>query len=404
MNQDHDQPSWSSYIIARLKETDKKTAETEGGNMNKRNKKNSFLMGALIMLACLPSGLLIGMIGYKAGIDVFPIYLLFLLSMGVALILQTAIHEAGHMVFGLLTGFRFLSYRVLSLIISKEDGKLKMGRFSIPGTVGQCLMGTPVSKEKKPYYLYNAGGLIFNLIFMVFNYLIVFLSRNPYLAIFAAANAMYDLIMLVGNGIPFDGNGIANDGKNIQEMKRHPEAVDTFYRMLDINEMMMNGARAKDIPDDMIDLSETTLHTGSIGTSNLIWKENKLMDEHRFSEAEELMKRIRSNDYPLLDYHQKMLMLDQKYIDCLNGCHEDITNKKTLNYLQGARKSVLTAIRYFYVRALYLKDEKELEKSRQALESLEKDYPFQGEYQTEKELIEIAEENLAVAHIFKELK
>lgn len=351
-------------------------------------------MGALIMLGCLPSGLLIGMIGYRADIDVFPIYLLFLLSMGIALILQTAVHEAGHMVFGLLTGFRFLSYRVLSLIISKEDGKLKLGRFSIPGTVGQCLMGTPVNTEKKPYYLYNAGGLIFNLIFMVFNYLIVFLSRNPYLAIFAAANGMYDLIMLIGNGIPFDGNGIANDGKNIQEMNRHPEAIDTFYSMLDINEMMMNGTRARDTSDDMIDLRETTLHTGSIGTSNLVWKENKLMDEHRFSEAEELMMQIRSNDYPLLDYHQKMLMLDQKYIDCLNGCFEDITDRKTLNYLQGTRKNVLSVIRYFYVRALYLKDEKELEKSRQALESLEKDYPFQGEYQTEKELIEIAEEKL----------
>ncbi|MBQ2658555.1 MAG: hypothetical protein IJF87_08320 [Erysipelotrichaceae bacterium] len=362
--------------------------------MNKRNKKNSLLMGALIMLGCLPSGLLIGMIGYRADIDVFPIYLLFLLSMGIALILQTAVHEAGHMVFGLLTGFRFLSYRVLSLIISKEDGKLKLGRFSIPGTVGQCLMGTPVNTEKKPYYLYNAGGLIFNLIFMVFNYLIVFLSRNPYLAIFAAANGMYDLIMLIGNGIPFDGNGIANDGKNIQEMNRHPEAIDTFYSMLDINEMMMNGTRARDTSDDMIDLRETTLHTGSIGTSNLVWKENKLMDEHRFSEAEELMMQIRSNDYPLLDYHQKMLMLDQKYIDCLNGCFEDITDRKTLNYLQGTRKNVLSVIRYFYVRALYLKDEKELEKSRQALESLEKDYPFQGEYQTEKELIEIAEEKL----------
>ena len=255
-------------------------------------------------------------------------------------------------------------------------------------------MGTPLGREKKPYCLYNAGGLIFNFIFLVINDLLAFFLKNPYLAIFAAANGMYDLIMLIGNGIPFDGYGVANDGKNIQEMKRHPEAVDTFYSMLDINEMMMNGARAGDISDDMIDLRESTLHTGSIGASNLIWKENKLMDEHRFSQTEELLKQIRSEDYPLLDYHQKMLLLDQKYIDCLNGCFEDIADKKTLNYLQGARKSVLSVIRYFYVRALYLRDEKELEKSRRALESMKKDYPFQGEYQTEKELIEIAEEKL----------
>ncbi|MBR4461699.1 MAG: hypothetical protein IKS51_03865 [Erysipelotrichaceae bacterium] len=362
--------------------------------MNKKNKKNRLLMGILLMLGCLPSGLLIGIIGYKAGIDIFPIYLLFLLSMGIALVLQTALHEAGHMVFGLLTGFRFLSYRVLSMILSKEDGKLKLGRFSIPGTVGQCLMGTPTDREKKPYYLYNAGGLIFNFIFMVINYLIAFLSRNPYLAIFAAANAMYDLIMLIGNGIPFDGTGIANDGMNIREMKRHPVAIDTFYNILDSNELMSKGARARDIPEEAIDLREETLHTGSIGTSNLLWKENKLMDEHRFNEAEAFIKEILSKDYPLLDYHKKMLLLDQKYIDCLNGCFEDITDKQTLKYLEGARKSALSVIRYFYVRALYLKDEKELEKSRQAFITLEKGYPFKGEYQTEKELMEIAEEKL----------
>ncbi|MBQ6559729.1 MAG: hypothetical protein IJL85_02765 [Erysipelotrichaceae bacterium] len=362
--------------------------------MKKGNKKNGVLMGILMMLGCLPSGLLIGMIGSRAGIDIFPIYLLFLLSMGIALILQTALHEAGHMVFGLLTGFRFLSYRVLSLIISKEDGKLKLSRFSIPGTIGQCLMGTPAVREKKPYWFYNAGGLIFNGIFMVINYLIAFFSKDPYLAIFAAANGMYDLIMLIGNGIPFDGNGIANDGKNIQEMKSHPEAINTFYHMLDINEMMMKGGRSRDISDEMIDLREETLHTGSIGTANLLWKENKLMDEHRFSEAEELIRDILSKDYSLLDYHRKMLLTDQKYIDCLNGCFEDITDKQTTKYLEGSRKSVLSVIRYFYVRALYLKDEKEIEKNRQAFVAFEKNYPFQGEYQGEKELIAIAEEKM----------
>ncbi len=365
--------------------------------MNQENKRSRILMILLMMLTCLPSGLLIGFIGDRSGIGIFPIYLLFLASMGVALILQTALHEAGHMVFGLLTGFRFLSYRVMSLIVTKEEGKLKLGRFSLPGTLGQCLMSAPANREKRPFFLYNAGGVLFNLIFAVINYLIVFLTKSPYLAIFAAANGMYDLIMLFGNGIPFDGNGIANDGKNIQEMRHHPASIDTFYTMLDLNEIMAKGGRMKDASDAMIDLNETTLRGGAIGAGNLLWKENKLMDEHRFDEVEELLKQISEEDYPLLDYHQKMLLLDQKYLDCLNGSFEDITDKKTLQFLEGSRKSVLSVIRYYLVRALYLKDEAEVKRNREALQSLQKDYPFSGELQSEMELIEIAEEKLKQA-------
>ena len=97
--------------------------------MNKENKRSRILMTVLILLTCLPSGLLIGFIGDRSGVGIFSIYLLFLASMGVALVLQTALHEAGHMVFGLLTGFRFLSYRVLSLLVIKEEEGLKLKRF-----------------------------------------------------------------------------------------------------------------------------------------------------------------------------------------------------------------------------------------------------------------------------------
>ncbi|MBR4421095.1 MAG: hypothetical protein IKS69_01000, partial [Erysipelotrichaceae bacterium] len=54
-------------------------------------------------------------------------------------------------------------------------------------------------------------------------------------------------------------------------------------------------------------------------------------------------------------------------------------------------------IRYLYARALYLKDEKEADKNLQVFASLQKDYPFQGEYQSEKEFMERAEAKLQKA-------
>src|SRR5699024_5270507 len=50
------------------------------------------------------------------------------------------IHELGHLIFGLATGYSFVSFRVGSITIIREDGKFKNKKYSIPGTGGQCLM------------------------------------------------------------------------------------------------------------------------------------------------------------------------------------------------------------------------------------------------------------------------
>ncbi len=39
--------------------------------------------------------------------------------------LQIIIHEAGHLVCGLASGYRFVSFRILSFTLIREDGKLK---------------------------------------------------------------------------------------------------------------------------------------------------------------------------------------------------------------------------------------------------------------------------------------
>lgn len=40
--------------------------------------------------------------------------------------LHIIIHEAGHMIFGLLTGYRFLSFRIMNFIWIKDNGKIKL--------------------------------------------------------------------------------------------------------------------------------------------------------------------------------------------------------------------------------------------------------------------------------------
>ena len=69
-------------------------------------------------------------------------------GMYVALFFHIIIHEAGHLVFGLMTGYKFCSFRVASFMWLKENGKLKLKRLSVAGTGGQCLMSPPDIKER----------------------------------------------------------------------------------------------------------------------------------------------------------------------------------------------------------------------------------------------------------------
>ena len=57
------------------------------------------------------------------------------------------IHEAGHLIFGLLTGYRFISFQVGKTLIQKPTNKpLRVKRIPFNGLGGQCLM---IQKDKE---------------------------------------------------------------------------------------------------------------------------------------------------------------------------------------------------------------------------------------------------------------
>ena len=100
--------------------------------------------------------------------SIWDVVLLFLLFI-VGYFLQIIIHEAGHLIFGLLSGYHFLSFRVGSITLVHLNGTWKWKRFSIQGTGGQFLMIPPENREKVcPYRIYIVGGVISNLIVSIF--------------------------------------------------------------------------------------------------------------------------------------------------------------------------------------------------------------------------------------------
>ena len=97
--------------------------------------------------------------------EVIGVPLVSVLSMLVGGALQIILHELGHLIGGLLSGYRFLSFQAMGIVLVNDGGKLRVTRFNMDGALGQCLMTPPdVPSDKMPVVVYNAGGVVMNVI------------------------------------------------------------------------------------------------------------------------------------------------------------------------------------------------------------------------------------------------
>ena len=142
--------------------------------------KNKIIQGILQLIGIMAVGAVVGYsIGKIAGdslskVDT-PNIILLLIAGVLAFILHIIVHEAGHLFFGLLSGYKFISFRVFDFkIIKDENGKLKIRFERLAGTGGQCLMRAPEYVEGKfKFKLYLLGGVIFNIVFSIVFWLIL---------------------------------------------------------------------------------------------------------------------------------------------------------------------------------------------------------------------------------------
>ena len=191
----------------------------------------------------------------KKGFE-FMYFVFFMVYFLVTMVLHTIIHEAGHLVFGLLSGYRFLSFRVFSFTIVKKDGKFSVKKLKLVGTMGQCLMYPPEWKEDRPYpyVLYNLGGGFLNIITCILM-LPLFAKGSTLCAWIAGVFIFTGVIFAVTNLVPMT-LGIPNDGKNCLDCKRSKEAQRAFYLQLKINADMSDGAELTDFPVELFEVQE----------------------------------------------------------------------------------------------------------------------------------------------------
>lgn len=370
--------------------------------MNKNKKKfnwgqwivfASFLfIGGLCGTLIVNSFDAIVMAGGEVGIATLVIGILLLY---VAIFLQIILHEAGHMVFGLLTGYRFCSFRVGSFMWAKIDGKIRFKRMSLPGTGGQCLMAPPGTiTELIPFRLYNLGGSLMNLITALLFFLISLLcSGAPWLRLTLQMTALVGLAYAIINGVPLRLGNIDNDGYNAFSLGKNPQAVRAFWIQLKINELQTQGYRMRDLPKDWFVLPSEEDMLNSMIATVAVFASNRLMDEHKFKEASDLIDRLLSMKSGIVGLYHSLMICDRIYCELMGENRPEVLagllTKEQLKTMK-SMKNTMSVMRTEYALAL-IRDNNpaKAEKKRTFFLKVTAKYPYSGEVDAELELMDL---------------
>lgn len=318
-----------------------------------------------------------------------------ILGMCLAVYLQIIVHEAGHLVFGILSGYRFSSFRIGSIMLVRINGKIQTRRLSLAGTGGQCLMQPPeLADGKMPYVLYNLGGAIMNLIAAAVSAVLYVLLRDfPYAAAFFLFSALFGAIFALTNGIPMHVGIVDNDGCNARSMGKNPDALESFYLQLKINALQVEGVRLKDMPDSWFREPEDGALKNAMTAARAVFCENRMMDSHDFPAAKAYIDRVLAADTALAGLYRGLLVCDRIYCGLVTGEAPEkmraLLTKEQLRFMK-QMKGYISVIRTEYALALFTHDEKKTQKLHAQFDRVCKTHPAAADVASERELVEIA--------------
>ena len=323
-------------------------------------------------------------------------YILILAGLVLAVWFSIITHELGHLFYGRLTGYSFVSFRIGSLMLIKNKDGFRVKRFTLKGTGGQCLM-TPQCSENKniPYALFNLGGVLFNLFFTgVFFIIFVLFNNVPVLSQIVIIFALISLFSAILNGVPLSVEGIDNDGANVRSLYKSKKARRAFAIQLMINAELSKGTSITDMPKEWFELpSDSDLDNALVATL-AVFHMNRLLAERRFDECRALIRKYLEKKTAMLGIHRSLLMLDAIYIDLITqGDVADVSSFYTaeMTNLMKAMKSFPSVQRTRYAVAL-IKDKNEnmAENIKQSFEKTAKSYPYESDAICERGLMDIA--------------
>ncbi|MBR4085354.1 MAG: hypothetical protein IKK33_13860 [Lachnospiraceae bacterium] len=370
----------------------------------KKKKRNwkSLLGSTIYLLICFCIGMGMGRFlsaNKTPNKDVGSILFIFFFSIFIfylSCLLQMIVHEAGHLVCGLLTGYQFSSFRIGSFMWIKDNDKLRLKRYSLAGTGGQCLMSPPdLQDDKIPYVLYNLGGCLANLLLSVICLLLfLFFREYRYTALFLIICAIVGLLFALLNGIPI--RDISNDGYNALNLGKDKEALRAFWIQLKTNQQYSLGKHLKDLPEEWFTLPPEDKLDNSIIATIAVFRCNYLMDQGKYEEADSLMEDLLQKKTGMVGIHRHLLINDRIFCKIISENSkeqiDELLTKEQMNFMK-SMKTNPSILRTGYLYTKYIKkDESLANKAMAAFEKTAARYPYPQDIESEREMIVYATE------------
>ncbi len=310
---------------------------------------------------------------------------------------QTVLHELGHLVCGLLSGYRFISFRIGNFMLLRESGRFVLRMFAISGTGGQCLMQPPAEIEKDtPYRLYLLGGCLSNLAFSaLFLMLSAGLSSPAAKALFLALAATGFLTALM-NLVPMNTNGIANDGLNTLLLGKSAGVRRAFRLQLYANGWIASGKRIGELPEEWFPLPEEAALENPLTCTVGVLRYDRQFDRHDFAGARETCEYMLRNGRGMLGVHRNELSCELLFLKIFGGCSKaeaDAVLTPDLQKYIKATGSYVSRKRLFYAYELLVnRNPVSAAGALRAFEETAKRYPYSSDVENEREIVALLRE------------
>ncbi|MBO0439650.1 hypothetical protein [Candidatus Enterococcus ikei] len=264
--------------------------------MKKKVKK----VGSILIEMCLGSAggyfsvyLILKNNVHFSGLDI----VIFILALIISYIIHIIIHEAGHGIFGSMTGYKMVSYRIFSFMwVWQKDGSIAFRRFKVPGTLGQCLMAPPpYEKGSFPFYLYLLGGVLANLI----SSLIVGLLFVPH--------SMIAFAFVIAGGFIFITNTLPigfNDGMSIKTASSSEQQQYLLYIQFEVNYQLNQGKTYIDLPESYFVLETAKPKQTYFNDYQQLLKIARFAEQHNWIELNKHMESLWSRLDDLISLYQ----------------------------------------------------------------------------------------------------
>ena len=186
-----------------------------------------------------------------------------LLFMLLWVFVSTFTHELGHMLFGFVSGYKFVYFKLFGTIFYKKDGKWTTARDGHRGAIGQCIMRPDFKyTDKMPYILYNLGGCIANFAFALLCFGLTFAySQNA----FAITGIVVNVIFVIINLIP--ARSFGSDGYNVINIGKTNNNKKAYWLELNMTGEILQGKKFSDMPQYYFEFEVKDLHLANVCAS-----------------------------------------------------------------------------------------------------------------------------------------